>query len=330
MSAGSKGGGALGVPALGLRRLLAAALGVACSARPLALHAPDIAPGSARDPTVVELEPIAAGNAASFGADIAPPGPAAVLTSAIKAELDGRALHGGERGGYRARCTLDRFALRSRSSVLGSEEMLVLYADLSCEAKRREDGAIVWRGEIRGRTAASAPNVLGSDANTTQRLADRATSDAAREMASDLALRALSLRGEPSARVFADEAQLRAEGGLDDTPYGPAALQENPAAVEGAMRGMSEHDATMRAAAWNVAAMAARPGEPWPAPEKVSLDENPLVRFVQYKALARLGTAAASAQLRAAAQKEDEALLVEFLKDGLSLLPSLSLLPASR
>jgi hypothetical protein len=202
--------------------------------------------------------------------------------------------------------------------MLGSEEMLVLYADLSCEAKRVEDGAVVWQGEIRGRAAASAPNVLGSDVSTTQRLADRATSDVAREMASDLAMRALSLIGEPSARVFADESQMHAGAGLDDTPYGQAALQENPAAVEGAMRALNEHDKTMRAAAWNVAAMAAGPGEPWPAAEKMSLDDDPLVRFVQYKALARLGSAAALDQLKGAAQKEEAALLAEFLKDALA------------
>ena len=290
----------------------------ACSTGLVALHAPNIAPGTAREPTSVEIEPIIVATAGAVQGDIAPPGPAAVLTSSMKAELEGRSTHGGERGGYRARCALDRFALRARTSMLGSEEMLVLYADLSCDVKRIQDGSVVWRGEIRGRAAASAPNVLGSDASTTQRLADRATSDVAREMASDLAMRALALLGEPSARVFADESQLHAEAGLDDTPYGAAALQENPAAVEGAMRALNEHDAMMRAAAWNVAAMAAGPGDPWPAAEKVSLDDDPLVRFVQYKALARLGSSAALDQLRGAAQKEEESLLAEFLKDSLA------------
>jgi hypothetical protein len=293
----------------------------ACSA-PLALNAPNIAPGTAREPTAVELEPLTLSTLGaapgSVRGDIVRPGPAAVLTSAMKAEIEGRALHGGEPGGYRARCSLDRFALRTHTSVFDSQEMIVLYADLSCEVKRAGDAAVVWRGEVRGRAAASAPNVLGSDASTTQRLADRATSDAAREMASDVALRALALLGEPSARVFADEAEQRARAGLDDTPYGPAALQENPSAVEGAMRALGEHEATMRAAAWNVAALAAGPGDPWPAAEKVSLDEDPLVRFVQYKALARLGSAAAIAQLESAARKEDEVLLAEFLRDALA------------
>ncbi len=289
-----------------------------CSSSLVALHAPNITPGSAREATTVEIEPLVLTAAGVVEGDIAPPGPAAVLTAAMKAELEGRALHGGERGGYRARCTLDRFAVRAKTSMIGQDEMLVLYADLSCEAKRVEDGAVVWRGEIRGRAAASAPNVLGSDASTTQRLADRATSDVAREMASDFALRALALVAEPSARVFADEGQMRAEAGLDDTPYGPAALQENPAAVEGAMRALNEHDATTRAGAWNVVAMAAGPGEPWPAPEKVSLDDDPLVRFVQYKALARAGSVGALEQLKGATPKEEEALLAEFLKDALA------------
>ena len=74
----------------------------------------------------------------------------------------------------------------------------------------------------------------------------------------------------------------------------------------------------MRAAAWNVAAMASGPGEPWPAAEKVALDDDPLVRFVQYKALARVGSAGTLEQLKNAAQKEEEALLSEFLKDALA------------
>jgi hypothetical protein len=200
--------------------------------------------------------------------------------------------------------------------VIDGEEMLAIYADLSCEARRARDAAVVWRGEIRGRSVASSPNVLGSDASTTPRLVDRALSDAAREMASDLAIRALGLRADPSARVFTDEAQQRATAGLDDTPYGPAALQENAGAVEGAMRAMSEHEGHMRAAAWNVVAMAAGPGDPWLAGDTLKLDENPIVRFVQYKALARLATPGAIAQLRVAAPKEEEELLAELLRDA--------------
>jgi hypothetical protein len=292
-------------------------LGAAACSHPLALDPPVVAPSMARDPTPVELEPIAAG-AGTVG-DFAPPGPAAVLTAAMKAELAGRALRAGEAGGYAVRCTLDRFAVRLHARVTDSEEILAIYADLSCEARRARDAALVWRGELRGRSVASSPNVLGTDASTTWRLADRALSDSAREMASDLAIRALGLQADPSARVFTDEAQQRATAGLDDTPYGPAALQENAAAVEGAMRAMREHDDTMRAAAWNVVAMAAGPGDAWLAGETLQLDENPLVRFVQYKALARLASPGALAQLRVAAGKEEEDLLAELLHDATAI-----------
>jgi hypothetical protein len=264
----------------------------------------------------VELESIAAKG--PVVGEFAAPGPAAVLTAAVKSELDGRALHGGEAGGYAVRCALDRFAVRSRSSMTESQEMLALYADLSCEARRAGDGATVWRGELRGRVAEAAGNVLGSDANTRQRLLDRALSDAAREMASDLALRALGLAAEPSARVFADEAQQRAGAGLDDSPYGPAALQERAESVGAAMRGLDEHDAAMRAAAWNVVAMAAGPGDAWLAGETMKLDEDPFVRFEQYKALARLGSATSLRQLRGALDKEEDALLAELVGDALS------------
>jgi hypothetical protein len=303
----------------GLRRALGQLtfVGMASCSHPLALDPPAVAPSQARDPTPVDLEPIAAGS--GVVGDFAPPGPAAVLTAAMKSELAGRALRGGETGGYAARCTLDRFAVRLHTRVTDSEEILAIYADLSCEARRARDGAVVWRGELRGRSVASSPNVLGSDASTSLRLADRALSDAAREMASDLAIRALGLRADPSARVFTDEAQQRGTAGLDDTPYGPAALQENGGAVEGAMRAMNEHEATLRAAAWNVVAMAAGPGDPWLAGDKLRLDENALVRFVQYKALARLASPSAIAQLRAATPQEEEELLAELLRDATAI-----------
>jgi hypothetical protein len=286
-----------------------------CSGGLLALNAPNVSPATAREPTTVQLEPI--NTKGTVTGDFAAPGPAAVLTAAMSTELAGRALHGGEPGGYSVRCALDRFAVRSHASMTEGDEMLTLYADLSCEARRVKDDVVVWRGELRGRACESAANVLGSDASTTQRLADRAISDAAREMASDLALRALGLLAAPSARVFADEAQQRLGAGLDDTPYGPAALEENPAAVEGAMRGIGERDVTLRAAAWNVVAMAAGPGDPWMAGDKLQLDDEPQVRFVQYKSLARLGSPTAMSQLRAAAPKEEEGLLAEFLSDVL-------------
>jgi hypothetical protein len=286
-----------------------------CS-HPLLLDAPLVAPSHAREPTPLDLEPIADG--AHVEGDFAPPGPAAVLTAAMKAELAGRALRGGEPGGYAVRCRLDRFAVRLRATMTESREMVALYADLSCEGRRNPDGAIVWRGELRGRTCASGPNVLGSDANTQRRLTDRALSDVAREMASDLAVRGLALAAEPSARVFVDEAQQRELSGLDDSPYGPAALAENEAAVQGALRALGEHDAPTRAAAWNVAALAAGPGDPWLGGDQLRLDEDPLVRFVQYKALARLGTQTALSQLGATVDKEDHPLLAEFLRDALA------------
>jgi hypothetical protein len=289
-----------------------------CGAGPIALHAPNISPSSAQGATPVELEPIAAGAPGAVAADIAAPGAPAVLTAAMAAEIAGRGLRGGEPGGYVARCTLDRFAPRRHMGITEGRELLVLYVDLSCEARRASDHAVVWRGELRGRSAAAAPNVIGSDANVTARLVDRSMSDASREMASDLATRALALSSEPSSRVFADETQMRATAGLDDAPYGPAALQENRGAVPGALRSLGEHEATMRASAWNVAAMAAGPGDPWPAGGAMRLDEDPLVRFVQYKALARFGGDSARARLEQASKEEDEPLLVEFVRDALA------------
>ncbi len=160
--------------------------------------------------------------------------------------------------------------------------------------------------------------MLGSNAGARAMLVDRAFSDAAREMASDLAVRALGLDAAPSTRAFYDEDQQRSASGLDDTPWGPAALGESPASVAHAMRSLDPHDAVLRAAAWNVVAMAAGPGEAWPAADHVELDPDALVRFVQYKALARLGSPAALAQLRTALDREGDALLAEMLRDAIA------------
>jgi hypothetical protein len=282
----------------------------------LTLNTPNVSPSVAREPTRVDLDPIETRGVVR--GDFAPPGPAAVLTAAMSQELVGRALTGGEAGGYAVRCALDRFLVRSETRLTENVERLALYADLSCEAKRANDGTAVWRGELRGRACEEGTNVLGTNVGVTQRLVNRALSDAAREMASDLALRALGLRAIPSTRVFADESQQQSAAGLDDTPWGAAALEENPSAVDHALRTLDSRDTTLRAGAWNVVAMASSPDDPWLAGEKLALDDEPLVRFVQYKALARHGGEVALAQLRSAADKEGDSLLVELARDALA------------
>jgi hypothetical protein len=289
-----------------------------CGAGPLVLDAPEIAKTLARAPSPVELDPIADG--AAIVGDYMPPGPAAVLTAAMNTELAGRALHGGESGGYSVRCTLDRFAVRSHASLASmaeAQEGLAVYADLSCEASRSVDHVAVWRGELRARTFAEDANLLGSDASTRQRLVDRALSDAARELASDLALRALGLLAEPSARIFVDAEQQRQRAGLDDSPFGPAALQQTGASSASVQKGLADGNAYIRAAAWNVVAMAAGPGDEWTAGAKLALDDDAGVRFAQYKALARLGSDGAMAQLRGAAASEGDPLLAEMLADAI-------------
>jgi hypothetical protein len=280
------------------------------------LNAPNVAPSLAREPTRVDLDPIETRGVVR--GDFTPPGPAAVLTAAMDQEIAGRGLTGGDRGGYTVRCALDRFVVRSETHLTENAELLVLYADLSCEAKLTKDGVAVWRGELRGRACEAGSNVLGTSIGVTERLVNRALSDAAREMASDLALRALGLRAVPSVRVFADESQQQSASGIDDTPWGAAALEENPSAVDHALHTLDTRDATLRAGAWNVVAMASNPDDPWLAGEKLVLDDEPLVRFVQYKALARHGGDVALAQLKTAADKDGDGLLVELARDSLA------------
>jgi hypothetical protein len=295
----------------------------------MALHAPTCAPRPATaDPTKVELAPIAFSPTASVqlgDGSWSAPGPDAVVTSGIRTELEGRALRGGDPGGYAVACTLDRFAIRRDSTVTESHVFATLYVDLSCDASRAADHTPVWRGELRGRAAATGGSLFENDMVTLQRLVDRMVSDASREMASDLAIRALALTADPGQRVFADDATQRELGGTDDSTLGAGALSESAAAVPGLLTqlgatasGAAPVDAAARAAVWNAVAMSVGPGDAWAAGDRLRLDDEPFVRFYQYKALARLASPAALAQLAGARDHEDSALLTELLSDALA------------
>ena len=294
---------------------------VAACAQPITLHAPTCTPSAARDDAArVDVEPIVVkpGAIVAVGsAGLAPPSPAAVLTSGITSELAARALRGGEAGGYVVTCTLERFALRVQSDISDSRALVALYVDLACEAVRARDRVLVWRGMVRGRAMSSAATGLSADSGMVQQMTDRAMSDVTRELASDLALRALVLTGGPSQRVFADQDLLRQMGGLDDTPYGTLALSEASTEPPVSMEELKGMEIVARAAVWNAVAMGAGPGEPWLAGDRMRLDEEAFVRFHQYKALARLGSATSLAELRGAAEREGDALLAEFLRDAL-------------
>ncbi len=292
----------------------------ACS-QAITLHAPNCTPSAARDDaTRVDVEPIvvkAGAVVASGSAALASPSPAAVLTSGMTSDLASRALHGGESGGYSVRCTLERFAIRVQSDISDSRALAALYVDLACEAVRAKDRVLVWRGMLRGRAISSAATGLSSDSGMVQQMTDRAMSDVTREIAGDLALRALALGGGPSQRVFADQEVLKLTGGLDDSPYGALALSESSTEPPVSMEEMKGLDVVGRAAAWNAVAMGAGPGEPWLAGDRMRLDEEAFVRFHQYKALARLGSAMSLGELRGAAEREGDGLLAEFLRDSL-------------
>ena len=285
------------------------------------LHAPVcVACSSRNQPTKVDLEPLAVRSGASLSTQVsfAAPGPAAVMTSAMKAELASRALEGGAPGGYVVRCMLDRFAVRVFAGFFGVRVTTTLYADLACEAVRAADRVPLWRGALRGRAAARGGGLFARETTTVQELADRMMSDVARELASDLALRVLGLSASPSDRVFANEHARSAFAGTDDTALGPVALGEKPDQVRAILPALRDPDSATRATAWNAVAMATGPDEPWVTDERVTLDDEPLVRFHQYKALARRGSTPAKDQLRAALAVENEPWLSEFIADALA------------
>jgi hypothetical protein len=272
----------------------------------------------------VDLEPLGTRRGAEGDStvDWGHPPPAVALTAGMQSELAARALEGGDTGGYRVTCVLDRFALRSFARFAGTGATLTLYADLGCAAERAADRVAIWRGALRARAIASAGAAPGTDSGLVQKLADRVMSDASRELASDLVVRVLGLGGAPSARVFPDEATRARTAGVDDSPFGPAALAEaidRVANAEGRGLGLSTRDLdpATRAGAWNAIAMAAGPGDPLYAGD-VTPDEEPVVRFYQYKALARAASAASLGRLRDLAAHEHEAYLAELASDALA------------
>ena len=161
-------------------------------------------------------------------------------------------------------------------------------------------------------------NMVSNEVSAMQRLVDRMVSDAARDMVSDLVVRALGLSTTPSARVFADDAVKKDLGGMDDTAHGTVALTEDIGETAMILKGMDSLETFPRAGAWNAVAMGLGPGDPWYGGDKLHLDDEPLVRFFQYKALARLATTTSLAEIKSAADTEGESILTEFLKDTLA------------
>jgi hypothetical protein len=300
--------------------LFVAALAAAACGGAITLHPPTCAPSAARQPTPVSVEPITPRADATRDSTVSWGHPTAseVVTAAIKSELAARALEGGEPGGYRVRCTLDRFALRSFPRFAGTGAVVVLYIDLGCDVDRALDHGDVWKGALRGRAIASATAAPATDSGLVQTLVDRTLSDASREIASDLAVRVLGLGGVPSARVFADEAARSRTAGIDDSPFGQAALAETIDRAEGKLAlSTRDLDPATRAGAWNAIAMAAGPGDPVYAGQ-IKPDEEAVVRFYQYKALARAMNPASLTRLRGLATRDEEPYLAELANDALA------------
>jgi hypothetical protein len=154
-------------------------------------------------------------------------------------------------------------------------------------------------------------------------------SDVSRELASDLAVRALGLAGDASQRVFADSTTEEVLAGSDDSAVGGLALAENLANVRslvslalgnvgGAGGDAPAVDEAGRAAVWNAIAMSIGPGDPWVAKDWPALEDDALVRFYQLKAFARLASPDSLAALKAAETTEPEPLLAELARDALA------------
>lgn len=311
----------LGLAVASLRALALGATVCACAGS-VRLVTPEVAESLAReDAAAVDVEPFEthAGLVARVqsGESIDEhPDPAAAVTAGMREEIAGRALHGGDPAGATVKCTLDRFAVRMTKGVT-TKNFGTLYIDAACDVTRSSDGALTWRGELRGRAAARGGMAFDRGSAGLEHLIARMLSDASREMASDLIVRVLGLKGTASARAFEDETERGDLAGVDDGPIGDMALAEklDRAAVDVAL---GDPVVAVRAAAWNAVAVSAGPGDPWPLGDTFVKDDDARVRFYQYKALARQASAASLVQLQTAAKSETDGLLAELAADSLA------------
>jgi hypothetical protein len=291
-----------------------------CASTPIALHAPQtVASASDAGATPIDFEritlpktndPVVKGDL-----DFAPPSPADVLTSAVGSELRARTFHGGDHAGYIVRCRLDRFAFRTDTQLRYA--LAILYVDLSCTITTKSDNTLAWRGELRGRgIAAARKNEFDHEDDMWQAFADRTMSDVTRELASDIAVGALDLRGSATVRAFSNDDTEKATSAVNDGALGPVALAEDvPQTKRLAVPELTSRFSAVRAVAWNAVALASFPDEPWIGGIDTVLDEDAFVRFFQYKALARHGSRATLLEVRRAHKRETQDLLKEFLKD---------------
>jgi hypothetical protein len=291
-----------------------------CGGTTVSLHEPQtVASVNESGATPIDFEAISLPKTANpivkGDLNFAPPSPADVLTGAIRNELRRRSFHGGNPAGYVVKCRLDRFALRTDTELRYA--IAILYVDLNCNVDNKNDGTLAWRGELRGRgVAAAKKNEFDHEDEMWQAFADRTMSDVTRELASDIAVGALDLRGSATLRSFANDDTEKATTSVNDGALGPVALSEDPSqAKRFAVPELKSRFSMVRATAWNAVAMASFPDEPWIGGIDTVLDEDAYVRFFQYKALARHGSRATLLEVQRAHKKETQDLLKEFLKD---------------
>lgn len=291
-----------------------------CGSTPIGLHAPQtVASASDSGATPIDFERITLPktNDPVVPGDLkfAPPPPEDVLTSAIRGELHARTFHGGDHAGYVVRCRLDRFAFRTDTQLRYA--MAILYVDMNCTVNTKSDNTLAWRGELRGRGVAGArKNEFDHEDDMWQAFADRTMSDVTRELASDIAVGALSLQGSATVRAFSNDDTEKATSAVNDGALGPVALAEDPAQTKRlAVPELTSRFSAVRAVAWNAVALASFPDEPWIGGIDTLLDDDAYVRFFQYKALARHGSRATLLEVRRAHKRETQDLLKEFLKD---------------
>ena len=194
----------------------------------LTLHAPNVVPSVAREPTRIDLNPI--DMRGTVIDDIAPPGPAVVLTAAMRQELAGRSLSGGDPGGYAVRCALNGFAIQSerrRSSRACS-------CSLCTSMRPAKRGAARTTSCWAGRTPPQRKGLRRGQQRPWQQPRRHATPGRSRlfgmpcaDGKQSRAPGARPLRRAERPRVPRRERAARGLG-LDDTPWGAATSRRTP------------------------------------------------------------------------------------------------------
>lgn len=245
------------------------------------------------------------------------PDVARVLASEMATELSASAPRLPNRPNHVASCKLERFCIQEDWSRRQDWHLLIAYADVICDVRDASESVTNWRGLIRGRAAAALSPSVDFPERGSRILVDRAIADLGRELASDLLVASLDDRPLATERIFRQPEAKVVFGGVLDAPRANLALVQDAERARELVESTDKSPAAM-ARHWNAIGLLAGGGRPWLGGIRTNLSSDALVRFFQYKALARHASPATLRELERASAEEPISILQVFALDAVA------------